>query len=193
MPRGRTPTSSPARLTTASKPSIVTSDSMTASVIVACRECLRSRLLMRSPAACLSFTSTSTSMPNSRTDMLDLDAFPVTINSGRREDKALLRSNLSARPAAGVWSGVLLQRGLPILFPPDSGPNALNLPRGAAPRTTRSFPFPPGAVRHMSGSTGRDSNCFQRVVRTVESRPVGSVPATLSRFLLRSDAELIPQ
>src|SRR5262245_38161919 len=104
-------------------------------------------------------------MLNSRTDMLDLHVFPVTIHSGRREDKALLRSNLSARPAAGVWSGVLLQRGLPILFPPDSGQYALNLVRGVAPNSASSSPFPPGAVRHMSGSTGRDLAPFGAVPR----------------------------
>ena len=88
--------------------------------------------------------------------MLDASSPGPIIHIGRREDRALLRSNPSARPAAETWPGAVLQGRLPPCFQtPCFGLNAINL-RDWAPAQARFF-LPPltGAVRHMSGSSGR--------------------------------------
>ena len=72
----------------------------------------------------------------------------------RREDRALLRSNPSARPAAETWPGASPTRGSRHAPLPCFGRDAINLRApGAAPSTTL-FPISTGAVRHMSGSSG---------------------------------------
>src|SRR5271157_3602141 len=91
----------------------------------------------------------------SRKNVLDLVPDQPTMDRSRREDRALLRSNPSAWPAAETWPGVSFPGRLPTCIPlPCFGQNAINLrARGAAPSTTL-FPVPIGAVRHMSGSAG---------------------------------------
>ena len=91
-----------------------------------------------------------------RTPCLTFSPMAVTIDLGRREDRALLRSNPSARllPKHGRESPSRGGSRRVRLFPlPCFGLNALNLRAGVAPTTTL-FPVPTGAVRHMSGSWG---------------------------------------
>ena len=84
--------------------------------------------------------------------MIDSNPKRVTIELTRREDRAMLRSNPSARSDAEAWRGVSLTKRLPPASSPPScfGPNAINL----NPRCPANIPHYWLAVGHMSRFSG---------------------------------------
>ena len=84
--------------------------------------------------------------------MVDYFQQQMTITETRREDRAMLRSNPSARPGAEAWMGVSLNRRLPPAFyRPCFGANAINLNGFVPTKTLLHW----GAVGHMSSNAGR--------------------------------------
>ena len=104
--------------------------------------------------------------------MLDC-LFPMaTIKSTRREDRAMLRSNPSARAGAEAWWGVSRHGTRPPALQPTScfGSNAINL----NPRYRAKTPLYWLAVRHMSGSPRLTPRQCRGVPSLGETRPRGS-------------------
>ncbi len=86
--------------------------------------------------------------------MIDQHVAFAIIRSSRREDRAMLRSNPSARSVAEARPGVALQLRLPPSQPkPCFSPNAINL----NPRSPNNTPLYRVAVGHMSRSPGLSS------------------------------------
>ena len=86
--------------------------------------------------------------------MLDLANDAVTMVSVNREDRAMLRSNSSARSDASGWTGASAWRALPSSRP-SIGSKAKNLRSEGVARRTANNPARTVAVRHMSTSQGR--------------------------------------
>ena len=81
--------------------------------------------------------------------MIDADRGRFTMWHVGREDRALLRSNPSARTDAGTWTGASPSAGRPfrlIMFWPQS-----DKPRGLGGRAPK---VNPRAVGHMSSTCG---------------------------------------
>ena len=72
--------------------------------------------------------------------MIDRRAIRRTLNNVGREDRAMLRSNPSARTDAGMHNGAF-QRGTPRPFTVHIGPNAINLGRSTLTPNNASSPY----------------------------------------------------
>jgi len=87
----------------------------------------------------------------------------------RREDRALLESNPSARPDAGGWTGASAY-GAPPPSRPSIGEKAINSrSEGIAPGTAKDVLYR-APVGHMSVSSGRREECYSHRTRSEPGR-----------------------